>query len=92
MGRKIKTMFAKIKDGYNNLRRHKIMVMIILVLGYACWYMFTQNYTFQMPVVSKQFGKSYTSVSNDLVQCNNDLDFANSKLKEFNDKAREEIK
>jgi len=63
-GEKQKRMFQKIKDGYHNLRRHKIMVLLILILGYGCYAMFVRNYEFQQPIISKR-AESYTKVWNE---------------------------
>ena len=61
-------MFTRIKDGYNNLRRHKIMVLIILILGFTTYRLFTQNYRLRLPYESVHQA-SYNELLGSLAGC-----------------------
>lgn len=61
-------MFQRIKDSYNNLRRHKIMVALIIILTALCVRLIHQNYDFQQPMVNKR-SETYTQVWNSRVVC-----------------------
>lgn len=57
-----------LKDQYANIRRHKVMFGMVVVLALLCGRMFHQNYEFQQPVVSKR-AESYDQVWNGRATC-----------------------
>lgn len=65
----------RIKDFVNNLRRHKIMVLIIILLSALCYKLFILNYRIVTPVVSAH-APLIMDVSNELATCNTELDQA----------------
>jgi hypothetical protein len=84
-------MFTRIKDGYHNLRRHKIMVLIIIILSALCARMFHQNYSWQQPIVNIR-SESYTDVWNTRAVCLTDLQEAQDAIQKQNIAATSDFK
>ena len=69
-------MWTKTKDAYHNLRRHKIMVALILVLGFICYRMFVSNYIIQNPIIKKDNYEDPLVLHNEYAACSQNLDQA----------------
>lgn len=83
-------MFTRIKDFVKNLLRHKIMVALILILGFISYQLFVRNYKFVRPIVSVH-KETYNDVWNDRALCLTDKEAAENQLKEFNEEAIKEL-
>ena len=62
-------MWQKTKDFVSNLKRHKIMVLIILVLGFLCYRMFVSNYIIVNPIIKKDNYQDPIDLHNQLAAC-----------------------
>lgn len=69
-------MWQKAKDSYHNLRRHKIMVLLIIILSALCYRMFISNYTFVRPIIKLDEYRAAQDDHNGLVLCSQELDQA----------------
>lgn len=71
------TKWEKFKWHFANLRRHRYMVLVIIILSALCYIMFTKNYELQRPYRSKHSGipqELWTDIWNERAACLSQVD------------------